>query len=458
MAENFNGELYELITDKQKEILARQQSRQTITGYNRTQTSQTVFPEMDLVQLTEYVESDPVANGAITHFVDKCIEGNWNIWDIDDKKPDFDYKNMLKSTYNFDNEVIKKIFYQGKLTQNVFVELVRGEGTGRVKSVNVVDSTGIEPITKANGDVIKFKGKRENPETGEFPFWQPDEMLWIKFKDRNRGYSQLQAKSIMTAIWIKRQIYGFMRYVWETNQYKPTFVFKESSDKEIEDALTYMKSSEDFKELPYVMKGVVEHFMVRNMEENQHITGLLTKLDEEILINLRVPPNDAGKPDGSGRSNADAQSNNLTTAVNSYKQHVANFFSYELFPRLKRASKRFVWAPHDKFQETSVLENINTLANAGFSKELIREYMVNKGLIFETDEWFEADKEPESPQEGEDETITKEQDIDLMDSRRSTEGSLNKEGTGEESSTREDQILRRQTNYVSYPYTYEVVR
>ena len=456
MGKSYNGEIYEIISDKQKEILTRQQSKQTLTSYNKTQHSQTVFPKVELVRLTEFVESDPVANGAITHFVDKCMEGGWNIWDSDDDEPDFYYKDMLQTTYNFNKEVLKKIFYQGKLMQNVFVELVRGEGSGRVKAINVVDGTGIEPITAHNGDPIRFKGRRPNPETGKFPYWETDEMLWIKFKDRSRGYSELQAQSIMTAIWLKRQIYSFMGYVWETNQYKPTFVFKDSDSKQIEDALTYMKNSEDFKELPYVMRGTVDHFMVRAMEENQHIISLLSKLDEEILINLRVPPNDAGKPDGSGRSNADAQSNNLLTAVRSYKDTVSDFCNYELFPKLKRASKRLVWKPHDKFQETSILENVNKMANAGFSEDLIKEYMVSKGLIFKTKDWFKKEPEPQdNPGQGDDSTLTKKQDIDLMESRRKDEGSLEKQGTGEESSTRDDQIIKRQLKFKKYPYVYE---
>ena len=81
--------------------------------WNRDQA--TVYPDFSLQACVDMIDNDPVARGALNHFVDKCMEGDYNIVKRDTNELDTATEKSLNSKYQFRTEIIRKIFLLGNL-------------------------------------------------------------------------------------------------------------------------------------------------------------------------------------------------------------------------------------------------------------------------------------------------------------------------------------------------------
>jgi len=125
----------------------------------------------------------------------------------------------------------------------------------------------------------------------------------------------------------------------------------------------------------------------------------------------------------------------LNTAVKGYKDIIADAINFDLFKKMYHGNNRLVWKPIDRFVKKQAFENLNILRNMGMSDDACQEYLESEGIYFKADKLF---NEPE------DKSLGMKKDINLMDSRRSSEekGADVKIGSGEQSSTREDQLKK----------------
>lgn len=421
----------------------RAYSKEPIRDFNHTKWSATVTPNFSFDQLISMIDSEPVASGAIYHFVDKCMEGDWAVIKRGSRKYDKDFEEHLAYDFDFEESVLRKVFLHGRLFRNAFLEVVKNP-EGGFKAFNVLDATNIEVITKPNGDVLEFKSKTAHPDTGEFPTWDKDSVLWFKFTDRNGGYAPVDIKALWNTLLQKHYIQRFVTWLWQTGQYRVVHNFKSSNNQVVKNFIAYNRKNEsDFRQ-PFLAEGEYVINQLRDMRETESLVELLKYLDSQILILLRTPPIDVGIPDASGRSNADAQSNSFTTTVKSFKKVVSNGIN-RLFRKINKGNNLFVFMPVDKFEEKSILEAIQIMKSAGFSNDVAIEYMKDKGLYFDTANVF---VEPEDSF-----SVDNPRDKDNMPSRvgKGVGESNNKIGSGDESSTRDEQLIKRSR------WTYDVV-
>lgn len=415
-----------------KKILTRENSKAVLQDYNLTVNEQSLFPNYDLHNASDLIFSDPVVNGAEKHFVDKCSEGGFNFVKKTSMELHKEVNDLMNYELNFEVNVLRSVFVQAFRYRNAFLEVVKGKGSGKIIGFNVLDARNIRPVTKPNGDVEKYRWKIQDPVTKKYPEWKPEEVIWLKFYDTATGWSGVDLKSVYKWVHTKSMMHRYVQWLWKTGQYRVLYNFTDARNSDVvEDFLTFMEAHDHDPTVPFITRGEVRTMLTRDMKETDSYIGLFKYIDSQILINLRVPPIDAGIPDASGRSNADAQSNNFATTIKGIKTVVKGAINTKILPYMGFEDTCIVFAPNDRFQKKQIIDELNILHNIGLSKEAKLEYLNRNGIFFQTKEVFQEEEEQ----------VEGEKDIDLMPSRFTGEGSgMNVEGTGEASSTREDQL------------------
>ena len=432
-------------------FIKRAESKEALRHYaDSGRKDATVFPDFSMEKVLSMIDNDPVARRAVTHFVDKAMEGGYDIIKLSDNTKDIDYKNKLESKFKFEISILRKTFLIGKMFQNVFLEIVRTE-KDKSKQLNVLDTSNIKIHTLPNGDVQKYISKTVNPQTNQAPEWMPSEIVHIKFADRGGNtWSTIDAKALWENLLWKQYIKQYSSWLWKTGQYKTLYNLAEATPDQITDFLGYLRATNNDPTKPSIIQGQgVTTAMLRDMKENESMDMLLAKLDNQTLVLLGVAPIEVGITDNSGRSNSDNQSNSLHTGVTAYKQIIADAINNDLFKKITKSNNKLIWKPTDRFVKKQCFENLNILKNMGMTDEACAEYLQSEGIYFKTKSLFNK------PEEKAEVTPGAKKDINLMDSRRSPEvkGADKKVGAGQESSTREDQLMKRSSpDFNSYPY------
>lgn len=441
-----------------KHFITRENSKAILEDYRLNNTFQTLYPNFDLHAADKVVYSDPVVMGALKQFVDKFMEGGYKLLKKDSKELDVQTKERLEQDFMFGTAINRSVAVQAFKYQNAFIEVVRGEASGEVVGLNVLDAKHIQPITKANGDPLKYRWRIANPDQKDvsYPEWSKDEVVWLKFYDSGEGWSPVDIQTLYKWVTLKVGIRNYVNWLWQTGQYRVVHNFKDADsgakDDFIDDFLAFISNHDDDPTKPFITRGAYTVEQTRDMKETEYYTQLFNYIDQQILICLRVPPIDAGIPDASGRSNADAQSNNFSTTIRGWKRVMKSYYDHKLFPLLYKGNTEIVWMPNDRFQKKQVIDEINTFMNNGFSEEFVKQYMAEAGMIYDVPNYFkkqddgvqknEEEREVEEDQEEPEEVSGVKKDIDLMPSRAGIDdgGVSEKIGTGEDGSTRDDQL------------------
>lgn len=373
------------------EIVTQTDSKQTLKGYSPSVSNQTVFPTANFDVIMGMVDSDPVARGALIHFVDKCMEGDYAILyrDPESRKYSYDkeFEHLLDNKYMFRTSILRKLFITLKLFNNSFIEIVRNPSDNTTKALNVLDPTIIEPITEPNGDPIGYK---ERNTSGKLAKWSANDIVWVKLNDRTKGFAPVDLESMYRTLLAKSYVTRFVAWLFQTGQHRLVYNFKNSSEKDIESFMAfYEKNCEDFK-MPLIAKGEFTATLIRDMREVDSLINLLKYYDNQILVDMRIPPMDAGIPDGSGRSNADASTNNLTTHITSCKRAIEDYISFELFKKINKSLNSLRFAPADKFSEEQVFKIAQVMQSMNMKDEVVSEYLFDKGIVFESEELFKS--------------------------------------------------------------------
>jgi len=414
-----------------KQFISRANSRDSLRMFTWNKNNATVYPNFSFQAVVNLLDNDPIARGALNHFIDKCMEGDYSIVKRDTLKYDRDFELLLSTKYEFRNEIMRKTFLLGKLFNNVFIEVVR-DSEGKTLSLNVLDSQNIEPITETNGDPIKYRSRIPNPKTGIYPEWKKEDIVWVKFGDRSIGYAPVDLKALWENLCVKDSVRKYIGWLWQTGQYRLLYNFKNSSEQDVQNFLAYARKHDANFKAPFVTKGELETKILRDMKETDSITALLEYLDSQSLVLLRVSPIDAGITDASGRSSADAQSNSFNTSITSFKKVFEDKVNFDLFKKMNKSNSLLRFSPNDRFEESQVWDNVQKMKAVGATNEMMKEYLQDKGMFFAAKmfETVEANPVPNS----------KEKDMAPSRMRKEAGASNERIGTGEQSTTRPDQL------------------
>ena len=418
-----------------KTYLKRAHSKNPLRIFTWNKDIGTVFPDFSFDAVEALVNADPVARGALNHYVDKCMEGDYNIIKRDTKKYDPDFEMLLDEKYQFRTDILRKIFLMGKKFNNSFIEIIR-DIDNKSKALNVLDSRNVDPVTETNGDPIKYKSKVPDSKTGKYAEWDKKDIVWIKFGDDGNGWAPIDWRALWQNLTAKTYVTRYIAWLWQTGQYRLLYNFDNASQQDVEDFLTYAKKHDNNFKAPFITKGTLKTTILRDMKETQSFIKLLEYYDNQTLILLRIPPVDAGIVDSSGRSSADQQSNNLGTTVLSARKLVEDKINFDLLPKMNKANNLLKFAPVDRFAVKQVFENVQLMSSMGMTPEAMEEYFADCGMywkatLFKPPEEESMEGDSDNPR-----------DKDMMPSRIGKgEGESNKKiGTGDEGTSRPDQV------------------
>lgn len=417
-----------------KKYIKRDYSRGVLRNISWNKETQNVFPDFSFELVLKQIEHDPVARGAINHFVDKFMEGDYAIVRREDRTYDWKAELILEEKYMFRTKLLRKIALMGKLFNNVYIEIVR-DTDGKTKALNILDSTSVEPIVDVNGDPVSYKSSQINPATGEYPTWTKDEVVWVKFGDRTAGFAPVDMRALWENLLLKHYIKRYVAWLWKTGQYRLIYNFESASKQDIEDFITYARKNDDNFHVPFILKGKMQTSLLRDMKETSSLIELLSYLDSQTLILIRVPPIDAGIPDASGRSNADAQANNIETTIVSMKKTVEDYVNFDLFPKINKSTYLLQFAPLNRFAEQMVFNVAQTMASMNIRDEVIVEYLQDKGLFYGNKKLF---KDPQK--DAMSKAIANPRDKDNMESRKGKSEMEGNEPNEGGPTTRDDQL------------------
>lgn len=410
---------------------------------NQSVTGRSVFedrPKYSLKQVLQMVRADSVAWGGIITLLDKMLENGWEIVDSKTGERLPINEQMLKNK-DFDNW-LREMSLHFIIFQNAFGEIVYTPQRASVKEIHTIDPTLVKIETDEHNKVLKYW--QANVSSGQVanrePQWEPEEILHIsEARVEMSNWGEISMRSIYEAVAIKYHIKKFMLWLFETNQFRGIYNPKNADEQAIKLMISYLKESERDISKPVIAVGEFEYMQMREFKDLKTLNDLLYKMDEEILNLLQVPPIYAGLPDNSNRSNSDAQERALNTRVKNL-QKIFEFYINKLLVRMGIFKSNFRFKPSNRKDIRETLELAEIMKNSGFKTEIISDFLRREGLTLPQGDVFQEPMEF-SPM---DENRTTTGQAKGAPSRRGKGvGEGNKRiGTGEESTTRPEQISR----------------
>ena len=434
------------ITMEKEEVVEKARSAQVLIDYMRGKNS--FAKPFNPSQALNVVRNDPVVSAAIDRKTNKTLEGGWGI-KTGSKQQQEATNKKFRRTYRFDT-LLRSIIRTGQW-QDVLIEVVKTDG--EPGEFNLLDAAAIDVETESNGDPKRYY-QETSTASGEKSIieWSPEQVVHIKFKDAILNYwGESDIKVAYDTVLIKDYIRKYLMWLFKTNQFRTHYSIQNASDTQIRNFISRLKEGERTYDKPVITEGEVVASPLRDIKDFDQIIALLEWCDKQLISLMQTTVVAMGWGGSGGRSESDSLSDELRTSIISIQRTVADAINYDLFPRIGMTSNdEFYWFPLDRMTKKGLLETIEIMKRTGWSDEAIQEFAENEGLTFKTTKWF---NEPEMIGAG----MTPEAKKDGAFSRqRSGEGEADKNvGTGEDSSTREDQLTQK-AKYDAYPYVYEV--
>lgn len=423
----------------------------TSTPFNNRQSTE-LFPDYPLSKAIELVRNDSVAWGGVTTIVDRALETGWRIVDTEtgERKPELE--RLLKGkSFNF---WLREILTNFLIFNNAFGELVFAPG-GTVKELHNLSPAEIRILTTEHGEVIEYLQERHSGNSKKtVARWKPDEILHVA--DVNIGlntWGEVSVRSIWVAAAIKHHIKKFILWLFETNQFRSIHKIKAVDEDQVRQFFVYLKESETHLNKPLVVDGEYEHMLMRDWKDINVLNEVVYKMDEEILNLLQVPPIYAGLPDNSNRSNSDAQERAFNTRIKSIHTLLEMYLN-ELLRRMKLFKVEFRFNPLAVKNEKEVLEAAQLMKDVGLKKEIIGDYLRERGLPLPPGDLFEP--LPEPLMGGPAQPGGKPENMFPSRRRKGVDQANQKIGTGDRGTTREEQLTGRSSSFGSYPYVWNL--
>ena len=381
-----------------------------------------ILPEFDREEALDAIRKDSTVISAIKTLVDKSIENGYTV-------PKEKKAKLQKLRFD---KVLRQIFYNAYLYNNVFIEIVRN-GKKEPKEINVLETTMTEPVANKHGRILGYT-QISNP--GKPIIWTPEEVTFIpESKVTTNIWGEIDIQSIWSTILLKQYIMEFLGWLFGTNQFRGFFNVEGSSTDQVKDFIANWKAGEKDVTRPMIGSGKIDYALLRNFDDGAQYINLLNKCDATILTLMQVPPVEAGQPGDSNRSSSDAEVGSLSTRIRSVHKLLEEAFVNDLFPKLGFNKMEFEFNRIDKIDVERLIKNAERLVNMGFKKEKIEEYLLIEGFPIKG-KLFDPKL---------DEIAEQKKSMDMYDSRqgKSEDASNEKIGTGKAGTTREDQLVKK---------------
>ena len=400
-----------------------------------------LLPDYDMNQVLRLIRADSTAWAAINTILDRVIERGWEVVDTKDRERLIDTEQALKNK-KFDSW-IREMMLHYIVFNNAFGELVYTNTGLAVKELHTLDPTLVKIRADEHGEIVEYY-MDAGGENRVLVTWSPDEVLHVADPSFElNAWGEVQMKSVANAILLKQSIRKFQMWLFQTNQFRPIYNPKNASAEQIIRALTFLKESERDISKPLIFEGDIDIKVLRDFQDLDVLNKLIYKLDEEILNVLQVPPIYAGLPDNSNRSNSDAQERSFNTRIRSIQKKFEGHMP-DLFKRMGIWRSEFRFRPPTTKSEKELLETALIMQQLNMKNDEIGAYLYSRGFDFESKSPFNEVKEESSPNDNPSQSPDYVSEEFMPSRKRKGEGDANEKiGTGDEGTTREDQLVTR---------------
>ena len=405
-------------------------------------------PEFSLGLARQIVLNDPLVSAALETEANKVLEGGWGI--KSNRKADKDnIESKFRKKYRFNSllhTLSRNLRWQDGLIEiareAVSIDGDKIESTGEIADLNLLDQANIDVKAKSNGDVEYYY--QDNVKDGEARrVWKEKNIVHITLKNNILNlWGDSDLRVAYETVLIKDFIRKFLSWLFGTNQFRNHIGFKQSvSTEQLKVFISSYKEGEKSYGKPAITDGDVEIKAMRELKDLDQLMLVLDYCDKELMRLLQQTGLSLGEGSG-GRSDGDGLSDTQRTSIKAIQRTIEEAINYELLPKMGYPSTvEFFWKPLDRLTEKSIFEIIEVMKRSMFTDEAVQEFMEKQGLTFETKKLF---KDPMEMMAGE---VSPEQRSkkDGSASRVSKgAGESNKRiGTGESSTTRDEQVVDR---------------
>lgn len=435
-----------------EEIIQRDNSKQVLMEW--LQGDKNFSKPFSPTKAREIIRNDPLIAASLETESNKILEGGWGI-----KKKGVEDSYQVKKfrkDYKFDN--LLQTLTMDLRWQDGLIEIARKRS--KVSDLNLLDPQVIEVRAKPNGDPLYYyqESPTENVDEQVIIKWMPKNVVHIKFKDSILNFwGESDLKTAYDTVLIKDYIRKFLSWVFGTNQFRNHVNFKSiASEEQVRRFVSFYKEGERSYGKPVITDGEVTIEAMRTMQDLNLMVDILEWCDHQLMMLLQQTAISLGSGGSSGRSEGDSLSETQRTSIKAIQRKLYNTINFELFPKMSiNSDLEFYWKPIDRMTEKSVFEVVEIMKRSMFSDDAIKEFMNNQGIAFDTDSIFKEPEELESNSEGEQPTPEQrsKKDASASRTRKGEDESSERIGTGEEGTSREEQITKRS----GYPYHYDVV-
>ncbi len=431
---------------------------QALIGNNKDALA--LLPDFDRDKALKAIREDYAVQTAVSKLVDKTLENGYELYP-EDNKSNFDEFNQLVVKKARFNKQIRSWLYQLYGYQNAFIEIVK-DGNNKLKELHILETTTTEPLVDEHGEVLGYIQRIPNMGNNA-PTWNPDEVTHIKLNYMTTNmWSDIEIKSIYTSVLIKKYILAYFGWKYGTNQLRPLYLIKDATEDAVKDFLAYWKKVQIDITKPLVFEGDLEKIMMAEATEETPLLKVLDSMDENIYSAFHVPPIASNETGQSNRSSADKQEQMMAVRIRAVQNVIEEAVKYDLFPKIGFPKINFKFNPPLMLDVSKAIETAERMKNMGISIDVIEDYLrtnvfYDKKKIFDKD-IIKAEKEGLKP-------TKKSEDMYPSRKRKPQDETSKNIGTGENSTTREDQLVAKglsffndtsidTTRFSKYPYTY----
>ena len=419
------------------EIMERA-SRGYIDGYYSSKEATTDKPTLNTV--LQVFRSEPTVVSAVRAIADEVIKNGYIIKTDNKQLKKLIEKDLLKK-YRF-KRILRRMVYNLIIYGNVFVEIVYKDN--QPSELHLLETTDMEIISNEHGEVLGYKQEHQ----GKVVNFTTDECTHLSLNNITSSlWGEVDMKVLYQTISLKQFIEKFMINLFRYNKFRDAWKIESADENQIKNFINDLKLSRDQPDKELVVDGEISKIAGRDLSDLDQLIEILNYTRQQILTLLRVPPIIAGIPDNSNRSNSEVQARKAFDGrIKSIQDVISDELSWELFPKLGWDNADLEFGPIDKRAEKDDIEIVKALKEIGIDDDTLLKYIKQVGI--QLPEGAKIEKAQMPPMFKEEKEEAKPED---------KSGPVEHK-TGEESTTREDQIMGRSEEWILDQYAEEVLK
>lgn len=411
-----------------------------------------ITPNVSLRVVEEVFRKDSTVRAAVRATTSAILRRGYSLKNKKRKS-----KSELEKATKFleDNrfkKLLRKIIHNLKVYDHCFIE-IRKNNSGTAKELYVLETVEMEIETDKHGDITKFVQRPEGTaETVDFPV---EDVVYIAMEELTSNvFGEVGFESLFLLVSLKQYILKYINYLFATNKFRDFFAIKNAGEEQVKEFVTYLKACEDDITKPLLVRGEVEHKVLRQLTEATDLISLLNACDNRILMLMQVPPIIAGIPDNSNRGSSETQERNFYIHIEDLEEICKESFTYDLLPKCGFENVEFDFPTANQTELAKDLEMAERMKNMGVKDEMIDAYLrsvgldVPEGKMFKTPEEKMKEMQMMNPMEEEGEN----KKSDDMRPSRHRKPKDEKSKNQPEPTSRPDQFVGNSKAFGEYPY------